>query len=245
LNSSHTCWNCWNITQDNICPYCEEKQNDITLEFVKRTDARYQEIRDRHYIPNRGTHGQQIHFVIHYKGMVVGIISGASSVYGVKARDEFFRIPKDKHIKQKRYLPAIINNTVFRLEYHEKNLATRVLAKWRKVVANLWEEMYDVPVIGFETFVIEEDYRKGTLYKADNWTYCGDTAGSTKAHKGMNTPSTRHKTDVKMIYCKWIKNKPITPTKEYVSSWKAETPEEKARAKKIVNFKKELVGKLI
>lgn len=216
--------------------------DSITLEFCKRTDKRYQDIRNRHYVPNKGTHGQQIHFIVHYKDRVVGIISGASSVYGVKARDEFFKIPKDKGLKQKYYLPAIVNNTVFRLEYHEKNLATKVLSKWRKVTATLWEDLYEVPVIGFETFVVEEDWRKGTLYKADNWSYLGDTAGSTKAHKGMSTPSTRHVTDKKMIYCKWL-NKPLVPTVAYKSSWRAETSEEKARSKRIVKLKQELLGK--
>lgn len=219
-----------------------ESDGELKFEFVKRTDSRYQEIRNRHYIPNSGTHGQQIHFVIHYKNKVFGIISGASSVYGVKARDQFFKIPADKEVKQKYFLPAIINNTVFRLEYHEKNLATKVLSKWRRLIAWMWEEIYDVPVIGFETFVIENDTRKGTLYKADNWTYCGETAGSTKSHKGMKNPSTRKSTEVKMIYCKWLKNKEITPKKPYKSSWKAETKEEKERAKRIVVKKKEWLG---
>ena len=71
------------------------EKNDIKLEFCKRTDERYKKIRDRHYIPNNGTHGQQIHFLIHYKGKIVGIISGASSVYGVKSRDDLFNITKD------------------------------------------------------------------------------------------------------------------------------------------------------
>ena len=80
----------------------------------------------------------------------------------------------------KYYLPAIINNVVFRLEYHEKNLATRVLSKFRKVISKLWEEIYEVPVIGFETFVVETETRKGALYKADNRVFIGYTKGSTK-----------------------------------------------------------------
>lgn len=217
---------------------------DIQLEFCKRTDTRYQEIRNRHYIPNNGTHGQQIHFLIHYKGNIVGIISGASSVYSVKNRDDFFDIPKDKEVKQKYYLPAIINNVVFRLEYHEKNLATKVLSKFRKVSADLWNQLYNIEVIGFETFVIEEEYRKGSLYKADNWTFVGYTKGNTKKHsKGLSKSHERISTDEKMIYCKWIKNKKIKPTKEYISSWRASTPEEKARKKRIENLKKELLGK--
>ena len=58
------------------------KTHEIELEVVKRSDERYQEIRERHYVPNRGTHGQQIHFLIWYKGQPVGIITGASGVWG-------------------------------------------------------------------------------------------------------------------------------------------------------------------
>ena len=156
----------------------------------------------------------------------------------------FFNIPKDKNIKQKYYLPAIINNVVFRLEYHEKNLATRVLSKFRKVISKLWEEIYEVPVIGFETFVIETETRKGSLYKADNWTFIGYTKGSTKKHSGLKNAHVRKEVETKMIYCKWINNKPIVPTVEYKSSWKCETEFEKARKKRIEKLKKDLIGKL-
>ncbi len=212
----------------------------LLLECCKRSDARYQEIRDRHYVANNGCHGQQIHFLIHYNNKVVGIISGASSVYAVKERDAFFGIPKDKHIKQKRYLPSIVNNVVFRLEFHEKNLATRVLSKFRRVVCELWFNLYGVKVIGFETFVVEEDFRKGCLYKADNWSFVGNTQGSTKKHNGLKSKSTRVSTSVKMIYC--IKTKNKIPDTDYVSSWKADTPQEKERAKRINKYKKKILG---
>lgn len=216
----------------------------ISLEVVKRTDPRYQEIRNRHYVENNGTHGQQLHFIIHYNGSVVGIISGASSVYGVGARDEFFKIPKDQKLKQSLYLPAIINNTVFRLEFHEKNLATQVLSLWRKVCAQLWEDIYGVKVLGFETFVVENDTRKGALYKADNWDYLGETKGNTKAHTkgGLTAQHTRSETDKKLIYAKWATKRPTTPKIPYVSSWRQSTPEEKARAKNIVEYKRRLEG---
>jgi hypothetical protein len=218
-------------------------KEDIKLEFCLLTNPKYQEIRDRHYVENHGCHGQQIHFLIWYKEEVVGIISGASSVYAVKDRDNFFEIPKDKKLKQKFYLSAIINNTVFRLELHEKNLATCILAKWRKLMIELWEQLYNVPVIGFETFVVETDTRKGCLYQADNWTYVGKTAGSTKVHCGLKNKHTRIATDAKLIYC--IKNQKAVfpPITEYKSSWKAETPEEKNRALRLKNLRVTLIGK--
>lgn len=213
----------------------------VELECCKRTDPRYEEIRNRHYIENKGSHGQQLHFIVWFNGKIVGIISGASAVYAVKARDEFFGITKET--RQKYFLPAIVNNSVFRLEYHEKNLATKVLSLWRKVTTELWEEIYGVPVIGFETFVVETDYRKGTLYKADNWIYVGETAGNTKSHKGLLNPSTREETCKKLIYCKWVKSKPIIPNQLYISSWRGQTQEEKLRAKELARKKKDIIGK--
>jgi len=217
--------------------------NILFLEVCKRTNLIYQDIRNRHYVDNHGTQGAQIHFLINYKGEYCGIISGASCVYGVKARDNFFKIPKDQKIKQKLYLPAIINNTVFRLENHEQNLGTKILKLWRNTISELWEKIYDIPVIGFETFVVEEDYRKGCMYKADNWIFCGITAGSTKTHKGMINKSERIKTTQKLIYCKWINNKIIIPTKEHRGCWRKETDEEKERAKQITILKNNLLTK--
>ena len=67
----------------------------------------------------------------------------------------------------------------------------------------MWEYIYDVPVIGFETFVVEEDWRKGTLYKADNWSFVGETCGNTKTHNGLLNKQIRLDTIKKLIYCKW------------------------------------------
>jgi hypothetical protein len=220
----------------------KKDMNTPIFEFCSNSDPRYKTIRDRHYIPNKGSHGQQIHFLIHYNDQIIGIISGGSSVYAVKWMDEYFKITKDQKIKQQLYLSAIVNNTVFRLEYHEKNLGTKILAKWRKVICQIWQELYGVEVIGFETFVIENDTRKGTIYKADNWNLVGVTAGNTKLHgKGGLTESfKRTVVEKKLCFCKLIKKEP--PTIPYISSWKSSTPEEKARAKLLVAQRKKLLG---
>jgi hypothetical protein len=188
----------------------------IELHRVKRTDPRYQEIRDRHYVPNKGTHGQQLHYLIAVDDEIVGIISGASCVYAVKARDDYFGLTKEN---KKVALPSIINNVVFRLERHDiPNLATQVLSLWRKRVAVDWEERYKVRVHGFETFVVEEDYRKGTLYKADNWEFVGNTFGSTKAHNhGLASRGERVPTITKMIYCKKIPKTSLSTS--YTPTW--------------------------
>ena len=174
---------------------------NIRLEQCKRTDPRYKEIRDRHYIPNHGCIGQQIHYLVFLDEEVVGIISGASAVYAVKARDDYFGLNKDN---KRPGLNSIINNVVFRLEKNIKNLGSQILALWRRTIARDWEVKYGVKVHGFETFIIGNEVRFGALYKADNWDYVGMTAGSAKTRSGVQFMSERETTVKKMIFCKKI-----------------------------------------
>lgn len=195
-------------------------QSDIVLKKCKRTDPDYQRFRDRHYVPNKGCHGQQLHYLIYANDRLVGIISGASAVYAVKARDNFFGLNKDN---RRAGLNSIINNVVFRLELHEKNLGTQILAKWRRTVARDWEERYGVQVHGFETFVVEEKHRKGAMYRADNWTCVGETAGNTKAHGsgGLTEKFSRVSTDKKLVFVKKIPKTKLCTS--YNSTWRGKT----------------------
>lgn len=224
----------------------------IELEFCRRTDPRYVEMRDRHYIPNKGAHGQQLHFLIYDKGEHIGIISGGSCVWWVAGRDKFFSIPKDKEQRASLYLSAIVNNTVFRLEETYPNLGTRVLAVWRRTMQQVWPMLYGVPIIGFETFIEEEirgdgHDRVGSMYRADNWTYVGTTVGKTKTHSveagntGLTGGALWSESTPKLVYCRWAK-RPVTPRTPYVSSWKKATPEEKELDRWRTKRRRELEG---
>lgn len=180
---------------------------DIRLKQCKRTDIEYKEIRDRHYIPNNGAVGQQLHYLVQlcdrevYR--TIGIISAGSAVYAVGARDKYFGINKEN---RKVALNSIVNNTVFRLEERIPNLGTQVLSMWRKQVQKDWLKKYGVKVAGFETFIIENEQRKGAMYKADNWEYVGETSGNTKMHlHGICKQFERRETCKKMVFCKWVK----------------------------------------
>lgn len=181
----------------------------------RRSDPTYQEIRSRHYVPNNGAIGQQVHYLIYLDEEVVGIISGGSAAYAVGARDAYFGINKEN---RRVALNGIVDNTVFRLEKNLPNLGTQVLSMWRKRVSQDWERKYGVKVCGFETFIVEESYRKGSMYKADNWDYVGETQGSTKFHQhGVEKKFERREVEKKLVYCKWIKGGRL-PT-EYHSTW--------------------------
>ena len=199
----------------------------------------------------RGHHGQQIHYLIWYETdngwENVGAISGGSAVYATNVRDEFFHINKDNREK---VINGIIDNTLYRLEKHEYNLASKIVSLWRKVVVKDWEGLYGVKPYGFETFVEfaeigEDKQRVGSLYLADNWTKVGETSGNTKNHVGKGltgglhgNPFTRENVSKKIVFCKWIN--PCTEPQicEYKSSWRSQTPEEKQLAKERAAWRK-------
>lgn len=193
----------------------------VELVRVDAMDPIYHSFRESHYIPSRGTVGQQIHYVVLYDSEPVGGISGASAVFTTEARDQFFDLSSDKDVKTTQ-LNSIINNSFFRLEYPAKNLASIVLSKWRKQVAIDWKERYGTDAAGFETFIVEERLpdgrtRNGGCYRADNW----ELVGITKGYGDENIRGREHGSDVlmqkKLIYCKKIPG--VELCSEYQTSW--------------------------
>jgi len=206
----------------------------IDLALCQRTHPAYLDFRDRHYISNSGCHGQQLHYLIMIDGRLHGILSGASAVYGVKSRDEFFGIAKERELRHAQ-LSSIICNVVYRLENAPRNAATQALALWRRQIAHDWEQLYQVKVAGFETFVIEgsqndrdevvtDRHRTGALYRADNWEMLGITAGNTKSHAtasdsgGMGTAHTRKDVCRKLIFARKVKG--VELASSYQATWR-------------------------
>jgi hypothetical protein len=189
-------------------------RSELYLEVCSANDPRYQNIRQRHYVQNVGTHGQQVHFLVWYEGKCVGIISGASAVYATAVRDKFFGITKANRHK---CLNGIIDNVVFRLELNKQQnyLAGKIVLLWEEACLWMWQKIYGVKVFGFETFIVKEGFvqeeiletkdqydrpirrsnivedptgtniRNGGTYRAAGWQYAGETAGSTKGHNGV------------------------------------------------------------
>ena len=198
----------------------------IKLLMCQRTHPAYLKYRNRHYIPNNGCHGQQLHYLVMVDGKQLGVISGASAVYGVKARDQFFGI---KHEERKVQLNSIVNNVVYRIENAPRNVPSQALAMWRKRIAVDWEYLYQVKVAGFETFVIEAELddgrtRTGALYRADNWSMLGLTSGNTKSHAaangagGLNAAHTRKSVCKKLILGRKVKGVKLAET--YQATWR-------------------------
>jgi hypothetical protein len=85
-------------------------------------------------------------------------------------------------------LHLVTNNSRFLIlpDYHIPNLASRVLSLCQKRLLSDWQERFGHPILLLETFVDPQRFH-GTIYKASNWLYVGDTKGFRRTRQGYST----------------------------------------------------------
>lgn len=85
-------------------------------------------------------------------------------------------------------LKLITNNSRFLIlpECHFPNLASRILSLCQKRLSADWQTTFRHPIVLLETFVDPQRF-SGTIYKAANWIYVGDTKGFRRTGKGYSS----------------------------------------------------------
>jgi len=73
-------------------------------------------------------------------------------------------------------LKLVVNNSRFLIlpDWHIPNLGSRVLSLCHKKLPTDWQNIFGHPVLLLETFVDTLNFH-GTVYKAANWQYLGNT----------------------------------------------------------------------
>ena len=129
----------------------------------------------------------------------VALLSFSASAWKCTARDHW--IGWDFRLQYGR-LKLIVNNSRFLIltDWRIPNLGSRVLALCQKRLCKDWEKTFGHPVVLLETFVNPQRFR-GTVYKADNWVYVGDTKGFRRTTRGYSATSQ----SPKMVFVKPLK----------------------------------------
>ena len=156
------------------------------------------------YVPSSKSVGRRIDWLIYdddtFPLHAVGMIGIGSSVYPPpKDMLEFIGLSKSEY---KDVFNSVANNWRFCMKKSIKNGGTRVLKQVRQLAPNAWKEKYGDDLKYLITFV--GGGNNGAVYKADNWSMVGETAGL-PTHK--------------MVSMKWntgeeLKEKFVTPTGE-------------------------------
>ncbi len=160
---------------------------DITLKIVQPTEQkRFQALMDEHhYLGALGKIGHTLWYVACLDQQWLALISFSAAAWKCSARDQWigwrYRYQYDR-------LHLVANNSRFLIlpEYHIPNLASRVLALCEHRIAQNWQERFGYPLLLLETFV-DPQFFQGTIYRAANWVYVGDTRGFRRTRQGYST----------------------------------------------------------
>ncbi|MFC1848582.1 Druantia anti-phage system protein DruA [candidate division CSSED10-310 bacterium] len=176
------------LTAPGVPLDCCAGELGLECELVIRQSSRlWNEFIDRyHYLGYKTLPGAQIRYFILSQGDVIALLGFGAAAWKTAPRDDFIGwSPKTR----RKNLHLVINNARFLILpwIRVKNLGSRILSLVSKRIADDWMQVYQYRPVLLESFV-QKDRFSGTVYKASNWLYVGDTTGRGKlarTHKGM------------------------------------------------------------
>ena len=148
-------------------------------------EKRYQHLMQEHHdLGSLPKISETLWYVAVWQDEWVALLSFSASALKCAARDGW--IGWDFRLQYGR-LKLVVNNSRFLImpDWHVANLGSHVLSLCQKRLRRDWEETFGHPIILLETFVDRQRFH-GTVYKADNWIYAGDTKGFRRVRFGYS-----------------------------------------------------------
>ena len=159
---------------------------EVMLRPVGPSEERhFQELmEEHHYLGSLPKIGETLWYVALWRDEWVALLTFSAAAWKCGVRDLWigwsFRHQYDR-------LKLVVNNSRFLIlpDWHVPNLGSRILALCQKRLPHDWQERFGHPVLLLETFVDPSRF-SGTVYKADNWHYVGDTKGFRRIRQGYS-----------------------------------------------------------
>ena len=156
---------------------------DLDLRIVqKNEEGKFKELMDQyHYLGALPKIGETLWYVATEKEEWLALLVFSVSALKIRARDQW--IGWDYRHQNSR-LKLIVNNHRFLIlpQARIPNLGSKVLSLCLKRLSKDWLKKFGHPVVLAETFVDPGRF-DGTVYKASNWEYIGDTKGFRRRKK--------------------------------------------------------------
>jgi hypothetical protein len=150
-------------------------------------------IRAYHMIGDANVYGSRIYYIVRSEGRDIGCLQFGVSAWALSSRDEWIGWTlADKKTR----LHLVVNNSRMLILpwVRARNLGSRILSLAARQVASDWLNEFCYEPVLLESFVDTSKY-KGTIYKASNWTYLGNTKG-----RGRNDRHTERLLTEKAVY---------------------------------------------
>jgi hypothetical protein len=135
-----------------------------------------------HYLGYKKLLGHRLKYMAFINNQSVAALSFSAPALKLKSRDAHIGW---SDVQRKEFLSCLACNSRFLIVpwVKIKNLASHVLSRSVRCLKKDWEKHFGKKLLLLETFVDPERF-KGTIYKAANWTYVGQTYGSGKKGNG-------------------------------------------------------------
>ena len=148
-------------------------------------EARFRALLDvHHYLGALPKIGNTLWYVVTWHGQWIALLSFSAAAWKCAARDQWigwgFRYQFDR-------LHLVANNSRFLIlpGHHYPNLASRILSLCERQLTQDWPKRFGHPLWLLETFVDPRHFH-GTIYRAANWVYAGDTRGFRRTREGYS-----------------------------------------------------------
>lgn len=148
-------------------------------------EKRYQELmQEHHYLGCLPKISETLRYIALFRDQWVALLSFSAAAWKCTARDQWIDW-SSRH--QYDRLKLVANNSRFLIlpDWHFPNLGSRTLSLCQKRITTDWQDTFGHPVVLLETFV-DPLYFRGSVYKAANWLYVGDTKGFRRTGKGYS-----------------------------------------------------------
>lgn len=150
-------------------------------------EQRYQELmQEHHYLGSLPKISETLWYVALWADQWIGLLSFSASALKCAARDRWIGWTLRHQYDR---LKLIVNNSRFLIlpEWHLPNLGSRILSLCQRRLNTDWQKAFGHPVVLLETFVDPQRFQ-GTVYKAANWLYVGESRGFCRTRNGY-TPT--------------------------------------------------------
>ena len=152
---------------------------------ARSEEQRYRDLMgEHHYLGSLPKISETLWYVALWRDQWLSLLSFSAAAWKCAARDQW--IGWDLRHQYDR-LKLVVNNSRFLIlpNCHIPNLGSRVLSLCQKRVPSDWQETFCHPAVLLETFVDPQHFR-GTVYRAANWLYVGNTKGFRRTGKGYS-----------------------------------------------------------
>lgn len=152
-----------------------------------------------HYLGALPKISETLWYVAVWRDQWIGLLSFSAAALKCSPRDRWigwnFRHQYDR-------LKLVTNNSRFLIlpDWHFPNLASRILSLCQKRLPSDWQSVFGHEILLIETFVDPRRFH-GTIYKAANWIYVGDTKGFCRTRNGYSAKAQ----SPKMVFLKPLK----------------------------------------